>query len=1046
MKVKRLFPMQRSFVRRSVVMAAAVFLVAAFVFVLPGVAWAQDTVAQNSRNVGTFASAAGISGGTDLVTIIGRIVQIFLAVLGIILILLIIYGGWIWMSAAGDDAKILKAKKIITNAIIGVIIVASSFAIATFVMNALRGAVGGGGGGGVNIPGGPNDWNRSMIGRGPIESVYPAPNQKDVSIDTQIAVTFKELIDATTVFDQATGKITDNVEICQVDEDSYGCLASSTMGIADYRDTIADLASDGRTFVFMPNKYLGLNDGNNRIFKVKLKSGINKVSGESVFKGGYYEWIFQTNGKVDLNPPRVIASNVYPVPDTAADSYDLIDQPATGQAVIGFAAADISPDVPLRMGASTSTMQNYVGGSQSVQLNAPAGDIPTEFKLYLKTDSGFNVSSSMPTAPTAINFSVNANATGISVSGNGATQLGLSSADLPISGNRVNFGNGLYLETSGGPFQGLQGTSWRFYLSRGSSGGAFFIAQSSSTVYRYVFVESSDNRDKVVKGGKEYLAVKSSSTPAGTLTNLASRINGSANSLVEATASGSNLTVKAKYAGAAGNAISVGKSENSLQNLTGGVSRAWGRSASGNIKGVFDPYNNSAFQITFSKPINPISITSENVIVRYDSNGDGSLDQQVMASTSISNQYRTITLKGPYECGKNSCGDTVTCWSESVPSVPTSTRFEIEIAAAKLRTCEGANDSWCGISGADSAGFGGSCVAGGRCVKSQDGQTVYYSKTSDPSSGIADMSGNSLNGNYDSYAYSVNGSNYTLGISQGRSGACTDGCSLWPAYVLATSTPSASTSTGDSIKWSFFLSSEIDTASPLVRSISPKGGDNFGMVDGEQANNPVELSFDRLMDSSSFRPGYGYSTSTESKGWFTRYFLLNTLTQGANPIGYWVSKAESDTNNDGWADATKALVAHNNFDNSVQYGPLAGSGIRSITQNCFLPGSGPKYAADASNPNSSNTCSYTSPSATSTSGCVSDADLGDQQVVPTNPASFAYMQCSQIEGAVECTDQAKTCKPFYNTDDTNVSGSWIITNDHPSAVNGRTGCCFGRCQ
>jgi len=1028
--------MQRSLIKLSVAFIFSLLIVAVLILILPNVSFAQNS----DQNLSDFANSAGIETTSSLPTIIGRIVQVFLAVLGIILILLIIYGGWIWMSSAGDPAKIEKAKKIIINAIIGVIVVSLAFAIATFVMNALSGTGIRGGRGSV-IPGGPNDWNRSMIGRGPIESVYPTPNQRDVSIDTQIVVSFKEAIDAATIYDLATNKILDNIEICQVDDKNYNCIASSTFDATDFANSTANSTPDNKTFVFTPNKYLGLADSGNRIFKVKLKSGIEKISGESVFKGGYYEWVFETNGKLDLNPPKIVAANVYPTPDDQSDSYSLVDKPSTGQSSIVFSSADISPELPLRMGSAAADMSAFIGQPLAVEIKSQSAQIPSEHKVYLKTDSGFELSA--PSTPVQISFTVNGDATKVTLSSANANVLKLPSATLSISGNRINFGNGLYVETNGGPF--VQGSSWDFYLANKDEGKTF-IVKSNNAEYNYLFVNDSETRTSIARSGKDYFAVKSTGVVASTVKNLADKINSTASQLVVAGNSGGILDIQAKLAGGAGNAIQIGKTSSALQFLTGGVSQAWGRNTAG-ANGALDPYNNSLFQITFDKPINPISLNPANVIVRYDSDQNGSLDTVIQASSSISNQYKTITLRGPFECGKNSCGESITCWMPVNSALPTSTKFEIELAAAKLKVCSGSDNGWCGNSGSDSAGFGGSCTTGSRCSKNIGGQTVFYPKTGDASSGIADLSGNSFNGNFNSYSYTSNGSAFNLGISEGRSGNPTsDGFSGMNPFVLIDSKPIAAPTLGDNIRWNFFLSSEIDVASPLIKSIFPIGGQEFGIIDGEQSNQPVEVQFDRLMDSSSFRPGWGYATSTAYKEWFDRYFVLSTINSGANPIGYWLGKTEGDGDNDGWSDYTRALIYHNNFDNSVQYGPLAGSAIRSITQNCFLPGSGPKYAGDTIyNSNATNTCAYESRSSTSTIGCVSDTSLGDAKVNSNNPASYAHMKCAQIEGAVECAG-TKTCKPFYEGAGVNVAGSWVITIDHPTSISGRTGCCFGKCQ
>src|SRR3989344_1501165 len=50
---------------------------------------------------------------------VAQIIQVALSLLGVLLIVLILYAGFLWMTAAGSEEKISKAKKIIGAAIIG---------------------------------------------------------------------------------------------------------------------------------------------------------------------------------------------------------------------------------------------------------------------------------------------------------------------------------------------------------------------------------------------------------------------------------------------------------------------------------------------------------------------------------------------------------------------------------------------------------------------------------------------------------------------------------------------------------------------------------------------------------------------------------------------------------------------------------------------------------------------------------------------------------------------------------------------------------------
>ena len=68
---------------------------------------------------------------------VARIIRMLLSLTAMVFLVLMLYGGFRWMTAAGNQENIDKAKKIISSAVIGVIIVALSYAITVFVFNVL---------------------------------------------------------------------------------------------------------------------------------------------------------------------------------------------------------------------------------------------------------------------------------------------------------------------------------------------------------------------------------------------------------------------------------------------------------------------------------------------------------------------------------------------------------------------------------------------------------------------------------------------------------------------------------------------------------------------------------------------------------------------------------------------------------------------------------------------------------------------------------------------------------------------------------------------
>lgn len=78
----------------------------------------------------------------DARDIVANLINIVLQISGIILIVYIIYAGYLWMTAGGDDEQITKAKNIISACVVGLLIVLSSYSLASFVIGKLRLATG----------------------------------------------------------------------------------------------------------------------------------------------------------------------------------------------------------------------------------------------------------------------------------------------------------------------------------------------------------------------------------------------------------------------------------------------------------------------------------------------------------------------------------------------------------------------------------------------------------------------------------------------------------------------------------------------------------------------------------------------------------------------------------------------------------------------------------------------------------------------------------------------------------------------------------------
>ena len=101
-----------------------------------GLVRAQDQIITNDplAALGDINDQAEFSeqGLTDT---IGLLISVLLGVLGIIFLVLVIWAGLLWMTAAGETKQTQKAKDILVTSVIGLVILLSAYAISTFVID-----------------------------------------------------------------------------------------------------------------------------------------------------------------------------------------------------------------------------------------------------------------------------------------------------------------------------------------------------------------------------------------------------------------------------------------------------------------------------------------------------------------------------------------------------------------------------------------------------------------------------------------------------------------------------------------------------------------------------------------------------------------------------------------------------------------------------------------------------------------------------------------------------------------------------------------------
>lgn len=116
-------------------------------FLVVGLWFSKAHIVQAQVDLGlNFAGQIGLSNQDPRVTV-AKVIRVGLGLLGIIAICLLLYAGYLWMTARGNEEKVATAKKLLINATIGLAIILAAFGIASFILSQLINATGGGGSG-----------------------------------------------------------------------------------------------------------------------------------------------------------------------------------------------------------------------------------------------------------------------------------------------------------------------------------------------------------------------------------------------------------------------------------------------------------------------------------------------------------------------------------------------------------------------------------------------------------------------------------------------------------------------------------------------------------------------------------------------------------------------------------------------------------------------------------------------------------------------------------------------------------------------------------
>ena len=277
-------------------------------FVVPQIAFGAPSI--------DFPTSFADFSSQDLKTIIENIVRIVLGFVGIIFILILLYGGIIWMTSGGNEQKIAQAKKIIMSAVIGLILTLSAYAIARLIIRSIEGI----GNPPTSTSGGPPGGFGIALGAGALESHYPGRNAVGVPRNTNIFVTFKEAMQPGTICDPGPdgilGNLDDtvleaNVTVMDVNNavtaaDANNANPGTGVGQDNILEGIGCQPTDATntTFKFDPPANLGRTSGD-PLYQVDLTPAIMTAAGKPAVWPAAYSWKFTVSTSIDTTPPTV---------------------------------------------------------------------------------------------------------------------------------------------------------------------------------------------------------------------------------------------------------------------------------------------------------------------------------------------------------------------------------------------------------------------------------------------------------------------------------------------------------------------------------------------------------------------------------------------------------------------------------------------------------------------------------------------------------------------------------------------------------------------
>ncbi len=110
------------------------FLLLLLPLLLPVVVFAASAASEQANQFSAFGWGAGLDNPEDPRIVAAFIINGALSLLSIVFLAYTVYGGYLIMTAAGDDERVVKGKSIITNGVIGLAVILAAYGITKLVV------------------------------------------------------------------------------------------------------------------------------------------------------------------------------------------------------------------------------------------------------------------------------------------------------------------------------------------------------------------------------------------------------------------------------------------------------------------------------------------------------------------------------------------------------------------------------------------------------------------------------------------------------------------------------------------------------------------------------------------------------------------------------------------------------------------------------------------------------------------------------------------------------------------------------------------------